>query len=63
MTVEKKWYDDIIPCECPKWETCKYGSFIDWKHKRYAVCGYSFLAYNARGCSMSECDKYTPKAS
>lgn len=57
------WTDNIIPCDCPQWATCKYGTTLDWEYKRYAVCGYSFMAENPTDCSIDKCDKYTPKAS
>lgn len=61
MAKQKNWRDKIIPCDCPRWETCKYGETMDWQHKRYAVCGYSFITKDVRGCPVSECDKYAPK--
>lgn len=64
MEKVKNWRDTIIPCECPKWGTCKYGTYLDWKSRRYAVCGYSFMEDDdTNGRTVSNCDKYTPKES
>jgi hypothetical protein len=57
------WTDNIIPCDCPQWATCQYGTTLDWEYKRYAVCGYSFTKEEARGSFVGECKKYTPKVS
>ena len=61
MANQKKWYKETIPCSCPRWKTCKYGAILDWEYERKAVCGYSFMTEDVRGCPISECDKYEPK--
>lgn len=61
MAKQEKWWNNIIPCDCPRWATCKYGATLDWQYERHAVCGYSFIKEDVRGCPMSECDKYEPK--
>lgn len=60
-TQNKNWKNEVVPCDCPRWSTCKYGATIYWQYSTYAVCGYSFMTTSTRGCSVDKCDKYQQK--
>ena len=62
--MEKKnlnWRDNIIPCDCKKWNTCKYAETIEWEYERRAICGYCLITGLSRGCDVEGCDKYVAK--
>ena len=62
-TNKQNWIYNIVPCSCPKWETCTYAQTMDWMYTRYAICGYNLITGELRGCKINECDKYIEKVS
>lgn len=50
--------DYIIPCNCARWETCRYRETYGWNGNRYAMCGYMLKTGQQRGCKVADCDKY-----
>lgn len=56
------WQDNIIPCECERWNTCKYAETMDWQYEKRAICGYCLITGLSRGCDIKDCDKYAKKA-